>query len=1820
MNELSAGSVLLRHDGEWELWRRLGTAQLPPSLVLAPTSRHVSVERLLHEHDLRDQLDPTWAVRPRELVQEAGKPVLLLDDPGGELLSTRLKQSGDLGSLLRIATELSSALARTHAHGLIHQDIRPANILVDAGGRVRLTGFGLAMRADRELRIFDAGRHGASSLPYIAPEQTGRMNRSVDMRSDLYSLGVTLYQLLAGDLPFSASLPIEWVHCHIARPPVPLEERAPALPATIAAIVMKLLAKAPEDRYQTAAGVEVDLRRGLEQWEAGVVSAFPLGEADIPDRLVLPERLYGRAREIDDVLRAFERVATEGTAGLLLISGPSGIGKSVVARELDRALLARPGWFASGKFDQYKGNIPYAPLSQAFGTLVRQLLTRSEEELAPWREALVRALGPNAPLMCELVAELSLVLGPQPPAPAVPLENVRDRHFLAFRQFLSAFARNDRPLALFLDDLQWLDRGTLDFVDHVVAHPDVKHVLVVGAYRSNEVSEAHPLTATIRRLRTMSAPLVEVELAGLSSSHVSELLTDTLRAPPADIDDLSRLVVEKTEGNPFFALQFFRELCDAHLIGFDRERCLWAWDLDVIRGRPSTDNVVELILRRIERLPSTTGDALAALACFGNAAAAAELASHCERELREIDGGLTDAAAVGLLQSGASGFSFVHDRVREAAYSLLSEDQKAALHAAIGRKLRGAAPADMVESVFDVVGHLTRGLPLLSASERVDLVTLSLAASKRAKSAGAHATARTYVSEATRILKSLASDPWPLHPELMFELAYTHAECDSLCGELASAEHRLADLAARTTRLTDAGRVAALRTAVAGYAGDSARGLELGLEYLARVGSPLPPEPTEADLAREYSRVREQLGTRSIVALASLPMSDDDIHAQTLELAVQLAKAARWSNRDRLFDLLACRIANLSLERGHAEASAVGYVLLGVVVGPSFGDYALTRLLGELVLELVERHRLDRYRALARFGVGSLIAHWCQPFDACVRYMRDALAEALPIGEQFVESAGFHIVSIYLASGSPLADAEAEAVAALEAATRLNVLPCVGLAADQLRLIRTLRRAGGAFPDTSDESRDEAAFERDLETNPGMPLVTCWYWIRKLTVRFLSRDLPTALHAANAARALIWSSTSNVEVEEHHFYAALVHAGLCDGALPEATHAHRESLAEYKRQLDIWATHCPENFGAKAILLAAETARIEARVLDAEGLYEKAIRMAQEHHLTHVEAIASEHAARFYERRGQAIVSEAYLRHAHAAYRAWGAEAKVRALEHAHPFLLEGQRGGGPAALARGLHELDLTTVVRLSQAISQEIVLERLIETLLKAALEHAGAQRGVLLLPRGEALEVVAEARAQPDGVSLDLRRAPVSERELPLALLHYVRRTQESVLLGDAAETNQFSEEAYFRRRGSRSVLCLPLVKQARLVGVLHLENDLAPGIFTPGRFAILELLASQSAMSLENAQLYADLRQAKVYMSKAESIGQTGTFSWKPRTEEIFWSDEVFRIFGAASSPSVESMRARIHPHDLRIFDALVADPSRLVGGPQVEYRLMMPDGFVKHVSISAHRVSGDSTEQEQYVGAIRDVTEVRRSEEALQRTQAALADLTRVSSLGEMAAAIAHEISQPLAAISANASACVNWLQRDPANPGEAREAASSIARDVTRAENVIRRLRALFGRSGEAHVPLDLNEAIREVVLLTRARVQRNGAAIRLDLAEKLPPVLGDRVQLQQVIVNLVVNASEAAYGVAPGPHEILVRTRLTDPDVLVLEVKDSGPGVNPEEAARIFSPFYTTKQGGMGMGLSICKTIVENHGGRIGVRPNEDRGANFHVSLSVGR
>ncbi len=573
----------LREDEEFVLERGQGDRDLSAILVVAPVSEHPApgiLERLEHEYSLRAELDSKWAARPLTLVRREGRPMLILEDPGGELLDRLLGEPMELSRFLRFAVGLAAAVGNLHQQGLIHKDIKPANVLVNSDtGECWLSGFGLASRLPRERQVPDPPESIAGTLAYMAPEQTGWMNRSIDSRSDLYSLGVTLYQMLTGSLPFTASDPMEWVHCHIARKPVSPRERLENVPDPVSQIIMKLLAKTAEERYQTAAGLESHLRQCLAEWERrGRIDSVVFGEHDAPDRLLIPEKLYGRAREVDILLASFDRIVESGTPELVLVSGYSGIGKSSVVNELHRVLVSPRGLFASGKFDQYKRDIPYSTLAQAFQSLARPLLGKSEAELASWRHALLEALGPNGRLIVDLVPELKLIIGEQPPVPELPPQQAQGRFQLVFRRFIGVFARPEHPLALFLDDLQWLDPATLDLLEDLLTRPDVQHLMLIGAYRGNEVNFAHPLMRKLEAIRKAGATVQEIILAPLAREDLDRLVAESLRCEPARAAPLAQVVHQKTAGNPFFAIQFISALAEEGLLAFDHGAGRWSWD------------------------------------------------------------------------------------------------------------------------------------------------------------------------------------------------------------------------------------------------------------------------------------------------------------------------------------------------------------------------------------------------------------------------------------------------------------------------------------------------------------------------------------------------------------------------------------------------------------------------------------------------------------------------------------------------------------------------------------------------------------------------------------------------------------------------------------------------------------------------------------------------------------------------------------------------------------------------------------------------------------------------------------------------------------------------------------------------------------------------------------------------------------------------------------------------------------------------------------------------------------------------------------------
>ena len=908
----------------------LPAAERPPPALL---------DRLAHEFELRDELDAEWAVRPLTLVSDGGRTALLLEDPGGEPLEWLVGGPIEPGGFLRLAIGIAAAIGKAHQRGLVHKDIKPANILVNCfDERTRLTGFGIASRLPRERHAPEPPEVIAGTLAYMAPEQTGRMNRSIDSRSDLYALGVTFYQMLTGRLPFSAADPMEWIHCHIARKPVAPLERLESIPAVLSEIVMKLLAKTAEDRYQTGAGLEHDLRRCLAEWDRhGRIGSFALGDRDRSGRLMIAEKLYGREREVESLLVVFDRVVTSGAPELVLVSGYSGIGKSSVINELHQALVPPRGLFAAGKFDQYKRDIPYSTLVQAFQSLVRPLLNKSDAELARWREAILEAVGPNGRLMTDLIHELKLIIGEQPPVPELEPQQTQRRFQLVLRRFIGVFARAEHPLALFLDDLQWLDAATLDLVEDLLTQADVRNLMLIGAYRDNEVDASHPLMRKLTAIRGARAKVSEIKLGPLKHKHVRRLIVDALGCKPTSATPLSELVHAKTAGNPFFVLQFLYALADEMLLAFDFPAQCWSWDVDRIHTKGYADNVVDLMVGKLGRLPDEAQRALQQLACLGNVADVTTLAMVLGISEDEVHAALWEAVRLELIERLPGLYRFTHDRVQEAAFSQIPEEQRAAVHLRIGRLLVARTPLEKrEEAIFEIVNQLNRGAALIASKDECEqLAELNRIAGRRAKASSAYASALNYLIAGRALL---SEDAWERRYELVFALELHRAECEFLTGKPAEAEARLAELAGRSASFPDLAAVTQLRVELFTNLDRRDRVVEVELEYLQRVGIAWSAHPTHEEVGQEYERLWRQMGERPIEALLDLPRMDDPVARGTMNVLTVVFTAVIVTNVN-LTCLITSRMANLSLEHGNSDGSCLAYVGLGVVLGPYFGNY-----------------------------------------------------------------------------------------------------------------------------------------------------------------------------------------------------------------------------------------------------------------------------------------------------------------------------------------------------------------------------------------------------------------------------------------------------------------------------------------------------------------------------------------------------------------------------------------------------------------------------------------------------------------------------------------------------------------------------------------------------------------------------------------------------------------------------------------------------------------------------------------------------------------
>ncbi|XYH97361.1 AAA family ATPase [Sorangium sp. So ce1128] len=1548
--------------------------------------------RLHHEHEVARALDASAVVKPYAMEAFDGQPALVLEDFGGHSLDQFLSGPMPLERFFPLALRITGALAELHGHHVVHKDIKPQNLLYNPDtDEVKITDFGISSRAPREPQNLTHAGLIEGTLAYMAPEQTGRMNRWTDERTDLYSLGVTFYEMLAGTLPFQANDPLEWVHCHIAQEPLAPHAIVPSVPPLLSAVVLKLLAKAAEERYQSALGLRYDLDACFARWRAsGMIDAFPLGQRDLSDRFQVPQRLYGREREVEALLSAFARVGAAGRPELVLVSGYSGIGKSSLVAELHKPVVRERGFFVSGKCDQYNRDIPYLPFLQAFRGLLQEILCAGEVEVERFRKRVREALGPNGRLLADVLPEVERLVGPQAPMPELPAVEAQSRLHATLQRFVATIAQKEHPVVLFLDDLQWADAASLKLLEQLVTYTEAAHLLVLGAYRDNEVGPAHPLLLTLTEVKKRGAVVSDIVLAPLSAAHVGELVAEAVHESPEQVEPLARLVYEKTGGNPFFVLQFLITLHQEGLVALDAEAGAWRWDIAAIREKGFTDNVVELMAGKLVRLSVPAQDAFKLAACLGNRLDLDTLAVVAKRPSAELCEALEEAVREGLILCQGGTYRFLHDRVQQAAYSLIPAGKLAEVHLQIGRMLFSAQRAEeSEETIFDIVGHLNRGAALIrSQAERDELAALNLRAGRKAKAAAAFQAAAALFAAGMALL---APDRWETQYELTYHLTFEHARAAYATGSFEEAEPLIEEVMDRAR--TKIERAAVVEFAVAFYItrGQSARGLEVGLPCLRAFGIDLSRHPTDAEIQEETERVWRMLGERAIEDLIHLPPMTHPEVKVAMGVLQGVTIAANFVDPNLLYLVILRRI-ELSLRHGNAESSAHAYTYFALQIGWRLWKYKEAFSFGKLACDLADRSGILSTKAFVFTVFANNVVFWRRHYREVPFYMRIGFDAAIESGDLFMACISCLYAPLFpLSCGEPLEDA------LHEVESRLGFVRRVGypFAHDVLLgfhcLIQTLRGRLVHFSMLDGSVLDQQVFEARLDPKDLQGAYAFYYALKAQALFVLGSPSEAAAATTRASAEHPWRINTSPLIVDCVYYRALALAALCDEASPPRELPDGLLLGE--KQLGAWAESCPDNFLHKHALVRAEIARLRGEEPEAIRRYEQAIASAREGGFVQHEAIACELAAGFYRARGLSTPADAYLQKARAGYFRWGAHAKVEQLDQRYPYLVERKPIAPTVTFAVRAEQFDVLSVVKAAQSISGELKLPRLLEVLLRTVVEHAGAEEGYMLLVQEDRLSTAA-AIAGAGGAARLLDAGEASAAPLPRSVLSYVRRSHERVLLDDASARHPFMEDAYFTQKRSRSVLCLPIVRQARLLGLLYLENKLVAGAFTPARLNVLELLASQTAISLENALLYFQVEQENAERRRAEGELRANQATLRAIVDNsaaaIYLKDREGRhllvnrqvgsilrlpieeILGKTNAeifvgPTVETLQH----NDRRVLDA---------GEPlECEEELLLEDGL--HTFLSLKFPLGEEVMPGVLCGISTDITERKRAERA-----------------------------------------------------------------------------------------------------------------------------------------------------------------------------------------------------------------------------------------------
>ncbi|MBE8968550.1 PAS domain S-box protein [Nostocales cyanobacterium LEGE 12452] len=1425
--------------------------------------------------------------------------VIILEDFGGESLEQWMHKRPDifcpmpLSTFLGLAIAVCDILGRIHAANIIHKDINPGNIVFNLEtGVVKIIDFGIATQFNRTNPTFKSPHVLEGTLAYLSPEQTGRMNRMLDYRTDFYSLGVTFYELLTGQLPFPTQDILELVHCHIAKPPIPVHKLNATIPKPISGIILKLMAKNAEDRYQSAWGIKADLERCAGQLaEMGQINAMSLGLQDVSEQFCIPQKLYGREAETKALLAAFDRVARKETFGeicqlesgienaqfnveLMLVAGYAGVGKTALVQELYKPITAKHGYFISGKFDQFRRNIPYSAIVDALQKLVQQLLGEPDEQVQQWRSRLLTALGSNGQIIVDVIPEVEFIIGKQPPVPEVGATEVQNRFNLTFQRFVRAFCAKEHPLVIFLDDLQWIDSATLKLIELILLDEQTQSLFLIGAYRDHEVSPTHSLILMLESLRKQGAALQEITLTPLTLEPLTQLIAETLHRNPDTVRSLAQVVLRRTEGNPFFVGEFLKLLYGENLLIFDAQQLSCQWNLAEIEAQDITVNVVELLLRQLQKLPEVTQQVLSIAACVGSEFDLETLAIVCEKSCKAISQDLLAAVQAGLIQPLSDldedllvqEYKFSHDRVQQAAYALINEPQKQVVHLQIGRNLlEKTSPERLSNRLFEVVDHLNQGIKLVTAQlERNEITKLNLMAGQKAKGATAYEAALQYFNIG---LKLLDTDSWVSEYDLTLALYSEAAAAAYLHGRFDEMEQLVEVVLNRAKTAID--KVQVYDSKIQGYLsqGNLKSALKIGLEVLKLLGVILPENPSELAVRGGLESTAALLAQREIEDLVNLPEMTAPEPLAAMSILANIGAAA-FIVSPALVIVITCKTVNLSINYGNAIWSPLYYAGYGFVLCGVVQDIELGYKFGQLALSLAERLNTKKGKAKALQLFSDHVMQWKVHLKETIPLLVEAYQEGVETGD--FETAGYAAYDVCYNSffvGESLTQLEQKTATYSKAVDRIRrESPSTWIAIVWQTILNLLDRSLNPSRLVGRVCNEEQALPHALAVKDGTAIQMLY--LHKVILCYLFEEYHQAVQTAILARKHFEEVTAIKVLPVFCFYHSLALLSLSFDASNSEKVAWLNCVNANQGKMRKWAEHAPMNYLHKFYLVEAEKARVLGQFLEAEELYERAIAGAAENEYIQEEALAYELAAKHYLARGRSKIAQTYMKEAHYCYDRWGAIAKVKDLEKRYPqFFSQSSRAASTSipitaeTIPNPFHTaFDLAAVMKASQAISREIELKQLLRSLMQTLIENAGAQTGYLILENsGEwSIEAACELNTDENACATQvLQSIPIAD-QLPESIIQYVIRTLKPVTLNDATREGAFINEPYIQQNQPQSIFCLPLLNQAKLVGVLYLENRLAAGVFTPERSQVLQLLSTQAAIAIENANLYSELR--------------------------------------------------------------------------------------------------------------------------------------------------------------------------------------------------------------------------------------------------------------------------------------------------------------------------------------------------------------------------